>query len=119
MPNKTITFGADLLPVTSNSYNLGDSTHIWNIYGDLTGSASQVSAVEINNKKIYLLGSQTLDSTTASAVNLNGDTKVYLTTTTGELSALKYSVHDTSATPVEKVRMEWNSNDDSLDFIFV
>ena len=38
MPNKTITFGADLLPnSTEMNYSLGDSTHKWKINGVVVG----------------------------------------------------------------------------------
>lgn len=37
MPNKTITFGADLLPNSDLDFNLGDSTHKWKINGVIAG----------------------------------------------------------------------------------
>ena len=52
---------------------------------------------------------------TAANVAMVGDTGVYLTTTAGQLSAKSYSVNDGTN---EKVRLQWNSTDSALDFIF-
>ena len=96
------------------------ATGSWGI--SITGNAAtstKVAAKLASTNKTYLLGTQTAITSTAANVDLTGDTGVYLTTTAGELSALKYSVHDTTSTPVEKVRMEWNSTTQSLNFVFV
>ena len=65
--------------------------------------------------KLYLTGVSS--NTSPNTAGDYFDSGVYLTTTAGELSSLKYSVHD--STPTEKVRMEWNDTTESLDFIFV
>ena len=116
------------LPTDNNKGTIGTSSLKWNnVYsttftGALSGnaaSATKVAAKLASTNKTYLLGTQTAITSTAANVDLTGDTGVYLTTTAGELSALKYSVHDTTSTPVEKVRMEWNSTTQSLNFVFV
>lgn len=52
MPNKTITFGTDLLPLrdkdnANGGFNLGNASLQWNIFGDLTGTASNASVVPL------------------------------------------------------------------------
>ena len=68
--------------------------------------------------KAYLMASQNAPTSTTTARAAHGDTLVYLTTTAGQLSAKSYSINDGAATPTEKVHLEWNSTDSSLDFIF-
>lgn len=81
-----------------------------------TDTNTQVTNTLGTTTKFYVTGTSSASTNTGTQYF---DTGVYVTTVAGELSALKYSVHDTSSTPVEKVRMEWNSTDSSLDFIFV
>ena len=60
MANKTMTFGADLIPnSTTKQYNLGSSTNKWNIYGDWKGSVIPVSS-----------GGTNATTTAAAKVNL-------------------------------------------------
>ena len=52
MPNKTITFGVDLLPLrdkdnANGGFNLGSETLQWNIYGNITGSAGSVALTNV------------------------------------------------------------------------
>lgn len=68
--------------------------------------------------KAYLMACQNAPTSTTTARASHGDTLVYLTATSGQLSAKSYSINDGADTPAEKVRMEWNSTDSSLDFIF-
>lgn len=102
----------------------GNGSNLAKIYasefiGSLDGhasSASKVSAALNQTAKTYLLGTQTTITATATNVSLTGDTGVYLTTTAGELSALRYSLHYGS---VEKAHLVYNNTDDSIDFVFV
>lgn len=58
---------------------------------------------------------------TSSTTNTAGDdfdTGVYVTTTAGEISALRHSWHDPSSSPVEKAYSYWNPNNQSIDFVF-
>lgn len=75
-------------------------------------TASKISAKLEATTKTYLLGTSTAITATAADVEVIGDTGVYLTTTAGQLNATTYLVN-------EKVRMEYNSTDQSLDFIFI
>lgn len=68
--------------------------------------------------KAYLMASSNAPTSTKTAREAIGDTGVYLTATSGELSSLRYSWHDTSSTPVEKAYTVWNSTDLSIDFVF-
>ena len=114
-------------PDTDNTLQIGTSDKKWNAMyattfnGALNGnasSASQISATLATSTKAYLLGTSTTLAATAANVSMIGDTGVYLTTTAGELSALRYSIHDTSSTPVEKAYMIWNNTTEAIDFIF-
>lgn len=65
--------------------------------------------------KFYITG------TTTSTTNTDTqyfDTGVYVTTTAGEISALRHSWHDPSDSPVEKAYSYWNPNNQSIDFVF-
>lgn len=78
-------------------------------------TASKIAAKLASTTKTFLLGTSTTITGTAANVDLIGDTGVYLTTTAGQLSAKSYSINDGTN---EKVRMQWNATDQSLDFIF-
>ena len=95
---------------SASSVSVGSATNATN--------STKVAAKLAATTKTYLLGTSTAITGTAANVDLLGDTGVYLTTTAGELSALKYSWHDTTATPVEKAHTEWNSTNQCIDFIF-
>lgn len=43
MPNKTITFKTDILPYTSEGYNIGDATHKWKVNGYVVAAAAAKS----------------------------------------------------------------------------
>jgi len=101
---------------STNTITIGTGTLTATSYSGNAASASAISATLATTTKTYLLGTSTAITATAANVNLTGDTGVYLTTTAGELSALKYSINDGTN---EKVRLEYNSTDQSLDFIFI
>ena len=56
MPNDAMNFGVDLLPITDATYNLGDSDHKWNIFGDVTGTAESVTTTADTSSTLYLIG---------------------------------------------------------------
>ena len=56
MPNDAMNFGVDLLPITDATYNLGDSDHKWNIFGDITGTATNVTTTADTSSTLYLIG---------------------------------------------------------------
>ena len=70
------------------------------------------------NNKSYLMGCNNEPSSTITPRTANGDTKVYLTGISGELSSMRYSLNDGAGTPQEKVYIYWNAVDQSIDFIF-
>lgn len=74
-------------------------------------SATKVAAKLAATTKTYLLGTSTAITATAANVEITGDTGVYLTTTAGQLNATTFKVN-------EAVTLQWNSTDNSLDFIF-
>lgn len=45
MPNPYINFGIDLLPSTNLGFNLGSTQQKWNIFGDLTGNATNITGI--------------------------------------------------------------------------
>lgn len=122
--------------------NLTSDTALTNAAQSVTESASRVYPVRIdkNSKlavvvpwtdtntlvnyslaattKAYLMASSNAPTSTKTAREAIGDTGVYLTAISGELSSLRYSWHDTSSTPVEKAYTVWNSTDLSIDFVF-
>ena len=85
-------------------------------YTGNAATASKISAALANNKKTYLLGTQTAITATAANVSLTGDTGVYLTTTVGELSAIR---HSWNVSGTEKAYTVYNTTDDSIDFVFI
>ena len=89
------------------------------ITASLTGNASSATAIKVNSTattKSWITGTSTTLGNSASTIN--ADSLVYLTTTAGQMSATSYSINDGAGTPAEKVRLQWNSTDSSLDFIF-
>ncbi len=77
-----------------------------------------------NNAATHTLGTTTkyyVTGTTSATSTTSGDTYdtgVYVTEAAGELSALKYSIHDTAATPAEKALLQWNDTDLAIEFVF-
>lgn len=79
-------------------------------------SASKISAKLAATTKTYLLGTATAITATAANVEITGDTGVYLTTTAGELSAVR---HSWNVSGTEKAYTVYNTTDDSIDFVFI
>lgn len=113
-PSYNATFNIPVISIDEAGHVTGISTTTVKIPAtDNTNNAATHTLA--TTTKYYVTG------TTSAATSTAGDsfdTGVYVTTTAGELSALKYSVHDTSSTPVEKVQLVWNSTDSTLDFVF-
>ena len=79
--------------------------------GSCTGNSATASALDYTlatTTKAYLMASSDAPTSTTVARAAKGDTGVYLTTTAGELSAVKYSINVSGA---EKVRLEYNLTD--------
>lgn len=101
-------------------------TFVGNVTGNVSGSsgsctgnaatASKISAKLAATTKTYLLGTSTAITATAANVDITGDTGVYLTTTAGELSAVR---HSWNASGTEKAYTIYNTTDDSIDFVFI
>lgn len=90
-----------------------------NVTGNLYGTAdysTTVRAILSNTEKLYVLGTTTTLSSTGQNVSVKGDSGVYMTTTAGELSAVRHS-WNTSGT--EKAYSYWNNSTESIDFMFV
>jgi len=84
--------------------------------GSINGNAGSATTIKVNSNattKSWITGTSTTLGNASSTIN--ADPLVYLTTTSGQLSAKSYSVNDGTN---EKVRLEWNATDQSLDFIF-
>ena len=75
--------------------------------------------VKTDNKKygVILSNYETSSSTTTEA-EVNRDSKVYVNPSLNSINAGQFVLHDTAATPVEKVYMVWNATDQSIDFVF-
>lgn len=90
-----------------------------NVTGNLYGTAdyaTTVRAILSNTEKLYVLGTTTTLSSTGQNVSVKGDSGVYMTTTAGEISAVRHS-WNTSGT--EKAYSYWNNSTESIDFMFV
>ena len=90
-----------------------------NVTGNLYGTAdyaTTVRAILSNTEKLYVLGTTTTLSSTGQNVSVKGDSGVYMTTTAGEISAVRHS-WNTGGT--EKAYSYWNTSTESIDFIFV
>ena len=61
--------------------------------------------------KAYLTAVTTAPTSTAQALEAYGDTGVYLTTEAGQINATSYKVN-------ENAIIEWNDEDNSIDFVF-
>ena len=107
MANKTITFGTNLNPNGDLTYSLGNSDNRWIVYGNTT----ELKINKQTAKKLYILGTQTAVDTQPVAAVVESDTGIYATTTGGQLNATTFKVN-------EKVTLQWNSTDSSLDFVF-
>ena len=77
-----------------------------------TNTDTKVNYTLNTTSKAYLLGSITEPTSTTAAREAIGDTGVYLTTTAGQLNATSYVVN-------QQVCLQYNSTDQSLDFVFV
>lgn len=117
-PNSSMTSGSVGQVGYDSSVTLNPRTHTItaaNFAGNAS-SATKVAAKLADTTKTYLLGTSTAITGTAANVSLSGDTGVYLTTSVGELSAAQYSINSGGT---EKVKLQYNSTSQSLDFIFV
>ena len=84
---------------------------------DLAAKATTIKVNSATTTKSWITGTSTTLGSASSTIN--ADPSIYLTTNAGEMSAKIYSVNDGADSPVEKVKLQWNSTDDSLDFIFI
>lgn len=107
----------------ANLATINPSTGAITVPGGITANlagnaatATKIAAKLAATTKHFLVGTSTTLTGTAANVELLGDGGIYATTTSGELSAVKYSIN---ASGTEKVRLEYNSTDQSLDFIFI
>lgn len=80
---------------------------------DIIDSKQNISLA--TTSKAYLTGVTTTPTSTAQELEGVADTGVYLTTTAGELSAVRHS-YNISGT--EKAYTIYNNSTNSLDFIF-
>lgn len=71
---KTMTFATDLFPNENNVYSLGDSSHKWKIFGDVTGN---IHWDNVTNKPLILTAATTgftiKGGTTAKTLTVNAD----------------------------------------------
>ena len=115
--SNTITFGTNLVPNDDLTNDLGTSDLKWNIFGNLTGTTSEALIKLDTTSKLYITGETETPTSNGVSVSLKANTKLFLSATQ-HLTAKALSIHDDGTTPAEKVYMQWNSTDQSLDFIF-
>ena len=57
MPNSHMTFGVDLLPRTTNTYNLGNSSQKWNVWVNQINGTTPVTSVNTQTGDVVLTAS--------------------------------------------------------------
>jgi len=117
MANSHMTFGTDLLPKTTNTYNLGNSNQKWNIYANTIngvtpemGDTKNTAGATNSTSKLFLIGA------TAQTDNPQTYSNTYVFATNGLLSTASLGINDNSTT--NKIRLVWNSTEKCLDFVF-
>lgn len=100
----------DAIKSISRSGTTFTYTTLWGNTGTFTqqDTNNAVAHALKTTTKFYITGTE---SATASTGGDTFDTGIYATTTAGQLNATSYKVN-------EKVTLQWNSTDSSLDFIF-
>lgn len=71
-----------------------------------------------DNINYKLLASSQASPTSETAYETIYNTKIYINPSLNSINAGRFTIHDKATSPNEKVYMEWNSIDQSLDFIF-
>jgi len=88
----------------------------------LTGAAGKLTIASTDEKVKHTLANTTkfyITGTTSSTTNTSGDDfdiGVYVTTTAGEISAVRHSYN---ASGLEKAYTRYNTTTDAIDFIFI
>lgn len=93
------------ITVNNTTYNLKDSYS-----REKLNSITDTKVTDTLNTttKFYLAGTSATSTTTGTQIF---DSGIYSTTTSGQLNAATYKVN-------EQVTLQWNSTDESLDFVF-
>ena len=127
------TIGISVLDQNSSSIAITQGTT--SVYGVVklsdsinTNSSSTSNTLAASPYAVYLASRLVYSSSTANKFYLTGtlsssdntsgnvfDPKIYSTTTSGEISAVRYSFNNNNA---EKAYITYNATDDSIDFIF-
>lgn len=98
--------------ITTDGFTVEDLTSLVRHISEVSSGISEdinVRNTLNNTTKYYVTGTTSSSTNTGTQVFDNG---IYATTTAGQLNAKTYKVD-------EKVTLQWNSTDSSLDFIFV
>lgn len=113
------------LNVTNNNINLSRNTET--TIATIGGTAIKIKLPASDNTdtkqnivlatttKAYLTGVTTAPTSTTAAMTGVGDTGVYLTSTAGELSAVRHSFNSAGS---EKAYISYNTATNALDFVF-
>ena len=101
---------SDAIKSISRSGTTFTYTTLWGNTGTFTQQDTNNAATHTvkTTTKYYVTGTETATTSTGGDTF---DTGIYATTTAGQLNATSYKVN-------EKVTLQWNSTDSSLDFIF-
>lgn len=114
------------LAITNNNINLSRNTET--TIATIGGTAIKIKLPASDNTdtkqnivlatttKAYLTGVTTAPTSTTAAMTGVGDTGVYLTSTAGELSAVRHSFNNAGT---EKAYIVYNTTTNALDFVFV
>ena len=104
----TLAFG------TKYALSAGGTSYVFTMPSNPNTDGNQ-NVVLATTSKAYLTGVTTTPTSTAQALTAVADTGVYLTTTAGEISAVRHSFN---VSGTEKAYMVFNSTTDAIDFIF-
>lgn len=107
MPNKTITFGANLIPNGDLSYDLGSGNARWNIYGDVEGTSSENV---VGNARIFY---GTCPTAAATAIKEITCPKYDGNLTIGDMLIVKFDITNSAAVANLKLKFSGQADADA------
>ena len=107
MPNKTITFGANLIPNGDLSYDLGSGNARWNIYGDVEGTSSENV---VGNARIFY---GTCPTAAATAIKEITCPKYDGNLTIGDMLIVKFDITNSAAAANLKLKFSGQADADA------
>lgn len=107
MPNKTITFGANLIPNGDLSYDLGSTSARWNMYGDVEGTASENA---VGNARVFY---GTCSTSAATAIKEITCPKYDENLTIGDMLIVKFDITNSATAANLKLKFSGQADTDA------